>query len=190
MKVMLRRILPGFMMLGIAGMLGAQWRHFGDSTAANPTAPAMNRAAAATGSRSSSMSDEMVSRHNAVRKGVGVGPITWSDELAGVAQEWANHLMANGQFVHSHNPNYGENLYEIQGAPATPNMVVKAWADEVTDYDYKANSCIASKMCGHYTQIVWATTTQVGCAVAKGGNREVWVCEYNPPGNWVGKRPY
>ncbi len=132
----------------------------------------------------------MVSLHNAVRKRVGVGPLFWSDELAGVAQEWANHLIANGQFVHSHNPNYGENLFEIQGAAATPNMVVKAWADEVSDYNYSANACVGSKMCGHYTQLVWTETNQVGCAMAKSGPREVWVCEYNPPGNWVGKRPY
>lgn len=191
MKVMVRRILPVLSTLAIAGMLGAQWRHFGDNAPAPASAAAPSaRSALTTGSAASPMSSAMVSLHNSVRSRVGVGPMTWSNELAGVAQQWANHLIANGQFAHSHNPNYGENLYEIQGAAATPNMVVKAWADEVSDYNYSTNACTGSKMCGHYTQMVWADTTQVGCATAKSGPREVWVCEYNPPGNWVGRRPY
>jgi pathogenesis-related protein 1 len=45
-------------------------------------------------------------------------------------------------------------------------------------------------MCGHYTQIVWRNTKAVGCAVGGKGAREVWVCDYDPPGNYVGQRPY
>jgi pathogenesis-related protein 1 len=135
-----------------------------------------------------SMIHEIIDAHNIVRSRVGTAPLTWSDRLAGVAQEWANHLMANGQFAHSHNPNYGENLYEISGAAATPNQVIKAFADEVSDYDYRSNSCRG--VCGHYTQVVWNNTKEVGCAVARDGRREVWVCEYYPPGNWVGRKPY
>ena len=43
---------------------------------------------------------------------------------------------------------------------------------------------------GHYTQIVWRSTVEVGCAVARSGLHEVWVCRYSPPGNVVGQRPY
>ena len=117
----------------------------------------------------------MVSAHNAERARVGTKALTWSDQLAAVAQDWANGLMANGQFVHSRNPNYGENLYEITGAPAMPATVVNAWAGEVKDYNYPTNSCRG--VCGHYTQVVWSDTKEVGCAVARGGGREVWVCE-------------
>jgi len=130
----------------------------------------------------------MVAEHNAVRSRVGTAPLKWSEPLARVAQEWADRLMQNGQFVHSHNPKYGENLYEISEGTATPGLVVKAWADEVADFDYRSNSCRG--VCGHYTQIVWNDTREVGCAVARGGRREVWVCEYDPPGNWVGRKPY
>jgi len=45
-------------------------------------------------------------------------------------------------------------------------------------------------VCGHYTQIVWRDTKQVGCGVARDNRREIWVCNYDPPGNWVGHRPY
>jgi uncharacterized protein YkwD len=150
----------------------AQWKHFGD--AASPTVPSLAR--------------DMVAAHNAVRVRVGSAPLTWSDQLAGVAQKWADHLLASGQFSHSHNPNFGENLFEINGAPATVDRVVKDWADEARDYDYTLNTCRA--VCGHYTQIVWSTTKEVGCAVARGGRSEIWVCNYNPPGNYVGQKPY
>ncbi len=180
--------------VGLAGTAMAQWRHFGDDVASvetpATTAPAEVRPAPSLPyiPTRSSMGREFIDAHNVVRSRVGTAPLMWSDRLAGVAQEWANRLMANGQFAHSHNPNYGENLYEISGAAATPGMVVKAFADEVSDYDYRSNSCRG--VCGHYTQVVWNDTKEVGCAVARGGRREVWVCEYYPPGNWVGRKPY
>jgi len=139
---------------------------------------------------------DFVAAHNAVRARVGVGPLVWSEPLAVVAQRWANTLMARRQFEHSGNAGLGENLFEIEGtgpgATATPGQVVDDWASEARDYDYRSNSC--RDVCGHYTQIVWRDTRQVGCAVARGaggvGRREVWVCEYDPPGNWVGRRPW
>ena len=119
---------------------------------------------------------------------MGVPPIRWSDNLAAVAQTWANTLLKRGQFSHQENTGYGENLFEIKGGPATPEDVVHDWASESVDYDYPSNRC--RSVCGHYTQLVWRSTTEVGCAVARGGGREVWVCEYNPPGNFVGQKPY
>jgi pathogenesis-related protein 1 len=170
----------------------AQWRHFGDDPAASsPTlASANNKSEGQLVTTRSSLAREILAAHNAVRVRVGTAPLTWSDRLAGVAQDWAKGLLASGQFVHSHNPNYGENLFEISGAAATPEQVVKAFADEVRDYDYKSNSCRVGAMCGHYTQVIWNDTREVGCSIARNPGREVWVCEYFPPGNWVGRRPY
>ena len=162
-------------LLTLAGTALPQWRHFGEAPV--PT------------SKQSFIARDLVADHNAVRARVGTPGLIWSDHLAEVAQEWADKLMANGQFVHSHNPKYGENLYEITGAVASPAEVVNAWAGEVKDYNYKSNTCLRG-MCGHYTQIVWNDTKEVGCAVGRGGRREVWVCEYNPPGNYVGRKPY
>ncbi len=76
----------------------------------------------------------------------------------------------------------------MTGGTATPHQVVAAWADEAREYDHGTNSC--SGVCGHYTQIVWRTTRAVGCAVGSDAHRQVWVCEYEPAGNWVGYRPY
>lgn len=132
----------------------------------------------------------MLAAHNEVRARVDVPPLRWSDRLAAHAQEWANRLLAERQFYHRPHPAFGENLFDVVGPRphASPAYVVNDWASEASDYSYRANTC--RKMCGHYTQLVWGDTREVGCAVARDSNREVWVCNYNPPGNWIGERPY
>lgn len=131
---------------------------------------------------------EMLAAHNAVRRKVGVPPLVWSERLAVFAQQWADTLAARRQFFHRRNSPYGENLFEIRGARAAPAEVVEDWASESRDYQYGSNTCRG--VCGHYTQIVWRDTRRVGCAAARGGRTEVWVCNYDPPGNWGGKQPY
>ncbi|MGA7238505.1 MAG: CAP domain-containing protein [Bryobacteraceae bacterium] len=81
-------------------------------------------------------------------------------------------------------------IYAVTGAEYLPQQIVNGWAGEAKDFDLAANKCKEDRICGHYTQIVWRRTKQVGCAVARGGNREVWVCEYSPRGNHAGMRPY
>lgn len=112
----------------------------------------------------------------------------WSEPLAAIAREWAEGLIASGKFEHPFRPPYGVNLYEITGGSARPAEVVKDWAGEAQDYTYSTNTCAA--VCGHYTQVIWNDTKEIGCGVARGGEREIWVCEYDPPGNFVGKKPY
>jgi pathogenesis-related protein 1 len=135
-----------------------------------------------------SMSQAMLDAHNAVRARVGVPPLVWADQLAAVAQGWANHLIATNAFSHRPNNRFGENLYMIAGGTASPANVVGMWADEARGYDIRSNTC--SGVCGHYTQIVWRETRAVGCAVVANPYREVWVCNYDPPGNVIGYRPY
>jgi pathogenesis-related protein 1 len=145
-------------------------------------------AAASAWAQSQSVSNEMLQSHNSIRHSVGVSPLTWSEELAARAQEWAQTLLESGQLSHHPNSAYGENLFDITGAHAPAAQVVDQWASESKNYDYNSNRCNGT--CGHYTQIVWRDTKEVGCGVARGSQREVWVCEYNPPGNQNGKRPY
>jgi pathogenesis-related protein 1 len=135
-----------------------------------------------------SMPQAMLEAHNVIRARVGAPLLVWSDDLAEVAQDWANHLIATGGLSHSPNNIYGENIYTISGGMATPHDVVDLWANEARGYDIRSNSC--SGVCGHYTQIVWGKTRVVGCAVADAPRREIWVCNYDPPGNVIGYRPY
>jgi len=117
----------------------------------------------------------------------------WSEDLASTAQEWANNCI----FQHSGAPDLGENIY-VASWEAQADEVVDSWASEVVSYNYEDNSCLA--VCGHYTQVVWRESVHVGCAYADcDGNLlgasgmtsgRLWVCNYSPPGNWVGQWPY
>ncbi len=140
--------------------------------------------------------------HNAVRDGVGVGPLVWDPALAAIAQEWAEACVDNDApaGLIDHNPGrsddypgyVGENIYASTGT-VSPTAAVAAWASEDVDYDYDSNSCAPGKVCGHYTQLVWADTTRVGCGVAACASLTYTnglVCDYSPGGNIVGQRPY
>jgi len=131
---------------------------------------------------------EMLAAHNRLRARVGVPPLVWSQQLAGLAQKWADTLIESGAFHPRGDHRFGENLFEVAGRPATPEEAVNTWASEARNYDYEANSC--SARCGHYEQVVWRDTKSVGCGVARDNRREIWVCNYDPLGNLNGERPY
>ncbi len=132
--------------------------------------------------------------HNFYRKKAGVQPLQWSNKIAAYSQEWANYLQRNNRCYMKHRKGrfkvekYGENLAWASGKKLNSYFVVKQWYDEVKYYNYQKNSC--RSVCGHYTQVMWKTSKFVGCAIARCQNSEVWVCNYDPPGNYRGQRPY
>ena len=142
--------------------------------------------------------------HNTVRQDAQPPPpaplpaLTWSSAAASVAQAWADRCS------YAHNAGRGtrgENI-AADAPPGTLNAssVVSAWAGEASDYNHASNTCAPGKDCGHYTQIVWRDTVRVGCAHrtcttnspfgAQYPNWEFWVCDYEPPGNVIGQKPY
>jgi pathogenesis-related protein 1 len=139
-------------------------------------------------SSQTSVADDFLGAHNRGRAKVGTPPLAWSDTLASKAQQWATSLIDRGVFAPRRDGQFGQNLFEISGGHATPARVVAAWMSEETNYHHETNSCTAR--CGHYTQVVWRNTKLVGCGVARNEQREVWVCDYDPPGNVVGEKPY
>jgi pathogenesis-related protein 1 len=131
--------------------------------------------------------------HNEVRADVGVPGMTWNPALASLAAGF----IADCQFEHSSSGErsgvagfeyIGENLYSSGGFQPTGQDVTDAWASEKAMYNYDNNSC--SGVCGHYTQIVWRDSTDLGCAMQACGNGFIVSCEYGPGGNFVGQRPY
>eukprot|EP00897_Mesotaenium_endlicherianum_P005814 jgi/Mesen1/5260/ME000263S04365 len=137
--------------------------------------------------------DEWLSIHNSARAAVGVGPLTWSNSVASVALRWANSLSAQGcAMKHGDHAGLGQNLAWSSGA-MTPQAAVQLWVNERAFWTYSAvpEGCRAGQQCGHYTQVVWKNTKEVGCAAVRcGTGGTIVVCDYNPPGNWVGERPY
>ncbi|WP_375768714.1 CAP domain-containing protein [Archangium gephyra] len=155
-------------------------------------------------SANASLASEMVAAHNAARTKAkptpspALPPLTWSPEAAKVAQAYVKQC----QFEHNKNRGkFGENLAAAAPPGSKTNaQVVEDWASEAADYSYATNKCAPGKVCGHYTQVVWRNTTQVGCATAictknsPFGSQfptwQLWVCNYTPPGNYVGQKPY
>lgn len=118
--------------------------------------------------------------------------MTWDATVAAAAQAWADQC----NFSH-YTAGYGQNLYaSAGGGPPTPTAVVNNWVSEAANYNYSSNSC--SGTCGHYTQVVWRTSTLLGCGIKACStnspfqnfpNWYIVVCNYSPPGN-NGSRPY
>jgi pathogenesis-related protein 1 len=141
----------------------------------------------------------MLAAHNRWRAEVGVPEISWSESLAETAKSWADHLSVSGCVMYHSGYDYGENIYKVaplvwsdgrrQIQKKTPQQIIDGWASERKDYLYEDNACVG--VCGHYTQLVWRDTTEVGCAVAVCPDKaQIWVCNYAPTGNVEGQRPY
>eukprot|EP00066_Takifugu_rubripes_P019308 XP_011608574.1 PREDICTED: cysteine-rich secretory protein LCCL domain-containing 2 [Takifugu rubripes] len=156
--------------------------------------------------------EEILQLHNKLRGGVyptasDMEFMVWDDELEQSATQWAETCHWD------HGPqdllmSIGQNLAVHSGRYRSPAFHVQAWYDEVKDYTYPyPHECnpwcperCSGPMCTHYTQLVWATTNRVGCAVHVCPKMNVWgdtwdnavylVCNYSPKGNWIGEAPY
>jgi len=152
----------------------------------------------------------IVNLHNQVRSKHQQQPLRWSKSLANYAQKWVNHLAKTENCGMIHRPNqsggqfqqvHGENLFWASAVefgngmkklqPLTAKDIVKAWAEEENFYDYQKNTCKAGEDCGHFTQMVWHESQQVGCAIAVCPDQsQIWACNYHPRGNYIGEWPY
>jgi hypothetical protein len=152
------------------------------------------------------VTDQVLATHNAVRQRVAqaeslrlggtvsIPELAWDPALAALAQDWANRVVGLNPTPHRPDDQrlgIGENTYMAYSIGAPVNQSVAAamqfWAGEQQYYNYDTNSCAAGQQCGHYTQVVWSTTTHVGCgsalSSANGAEYVVWVCNYSPAGN-------
>ncbi|XP_043712272.1 basic form of pathogenesis-related protein 1-like [Telopea speciosissima] len=130
---------------------------------------------------------DYIDAHNTVRAQVGVGPMTWDNEVAEYAHKYGTQRVGDCNLVHSGGP-YGENL-AIGGAGTD---AINMWVSEKPYYDYSSNSCKGDE-CHHYTQVVWRDSVRLGCARLKCNKEDeeyFVICSYDPPGNYEGQRPY
>jgi len=127
----------------------------------------------------------LLDAHNRYRAQHCAAPLTWSPQLAQAAQRWATTLRDRGcQFGHS-GGQYGENLAAGTTGTLDAEGVAGMWYDEIRDYSFRGGGFSMST--GHFTQLVWRESSKLGCAMAQCKGNDIWVCEYDPPGNVQGE---
>ncbi|GAA0167317.1 defense/immunity protein [Lithospermum erythrorhizon] len=132
--------------------------------------------------------------HNKARTEVKVPPMKWSNDLAKAASMQVRYQRdyKNCSFANLESSQYGGNQLWASGYKVTPQIVVESWVAEKKFYKYADNSCAPNHGCGVYTQIVWKDSTELGCAqgICTKNQSSLTICYYNPPGNFVGEKPY
>jgi hypothetical protein len=138
----------------------------------------------------------LLDSHNLHRRAAGVPLLTWNAQLAADAAAHARALSQTGQLVHSpraSRPGIGENLWVGTAGAFAPDAGVASWAAEKSDYREGAFPNVSRTGnwldVSHYTQMIWRTTTHVGCAWARSPRWDALVCRYSPKGNRDGQRP-
>jgi len=133
----------------------------------------------------------VLSAHNEARNQFGVPPVSWSDQLAAGAMEHAQNMAATGIYGHDQTPGRrkksGENLWRGQRGLFSYDVMVGVMVEEARHFRpgaFPDNSGTGDwHDVAHYTQIVWPTTTEVGCALASSATTDYFVCRYAPTGN-------
>ncbi|KAG1656441.1 hypothetical protein FOA52_006983 [Chlamydomonas sp. UWO 241] len=124
--------------------------------------------------------NQVLDMHNSFRASHGTPPLVWNTDLVASAQSWANNLATTCSFYHS---GPGENL---ASGYASWSDVMNAFYNEIYSYNYNAPGY--SPATGHATQLLWRSTTDVGCATTSSAEMGCWenmiyACHYSPVGN-------
>jgi hypothetical protein len=162
----------------VAGALGAAASANSESAVARPE----NRFAA-----------ELLDTHNTERARFGAEPLSWSPRLAREAQQWAEVLAREGRMRHASNDERGgagENLWMGSAGAYPARFMVDAFIEEKQHFRAGTFPHISHtgnwRDVGHYTQVVWPGTRELGCAVARNTRDDFLVCRYWPAGNTYG----
>ena len=130
---------------------------------------------------------QVLEAHNRARAEHCAPPLAWSDEVAAAAAAWAEQLVARGCPLEHSRSAYGENLFMGTPRVSSPSQVVEAWVSERSEYDFQSGGF--SMQTGHFTQVVWTSTRHLGCAMRSCADADLWVCNYDAPGNMQGAYP-
>uniref|UniRef100_UPI00402B2B35 cysteine-rich secretory protein 1-like n=1 Tax=Arvicanthis niloticus TaxID=61156 RepID=UPI00402B2B35 len=140
-----------------------------------------------------SVQEEIVNKHNQLRRmvspsGSDLLKMEWNHDAQVNAQDWADKCMSISPIeLRTPNLKCGENLF-MSNYLAPWSSVIQSWYDEVNDFDFGLGPKERGSKVGHYTQVVWNSTFQVACGLAKClGNslKFLYVCQYCPGWNFL-----
>jgi hypothetical protein len=137
----------------------------------------------------------LLTAHNVERARVGVPPLRWDAQLALDAGRYGPVLASIGRLQHSPRetrPGQRENLWMGARGLFSPEQMVGLWVEERKFFRHGVFPFVATSGnwhdVAHYTQLIWPTTTRVGCAIYSAGRTDYLICRYSPPGNIDGRR--
>lgn len=130
----------------------------------------------------SQFEQEILDRHNEYRAKHNVPPLKYSKKIAAYAAQWARTNARKNRMFHRRPSRYGENIYYISSGWVTGKMPVDTWYSEEKYYKY--NKPGFTYKAGHFTQVIWKSTIELGCGKARSSRGAVYVvCNYYYPGN-------
>lgn len=118
---------------------------------------------------------ELFLTQNGIRAIHKTPPFNYSTNLAQQAQKWADQLQQQKQLSHNQ---IGQNIAWSGGSNWPAYKAVCLWYSERKSYDVNN-----PQSAGHFTQMLWKSSTKVGCGVSRGDYGTVVVCNYEPAGN-------
>ncbi len=133
----------------------------------------------------------MMTAHNDARRAYGVAPLLWDAALAADAGAYAQTMARTRTFRHDPNPNrrrtQGENIWMGTRSGFSYATMIGQMIDERRHFRPGQFPNVSRtgrwSDVGHYTQVVWPTTTHLGCATASNATDDYLVCRYSPRGN-------
>ncbi|KAK5931760.1 hypothetical protein CgunFtcFv8_003531 [Champsocephalus gunnari] len=132
-----------------------------------------------------SFQKEFQETHNAYRAKHGAPQMTFNSEMCASAQKWADHLLSISEMKHSETKD-GENIYYMSssaGSNPTGKEAVDSWYSEIKDYNWSSPGFNGNT--GHFTQVVWKESSEMGVGVATDGKTVFVVGQYRPAGNMM-----
>ena len=145
-------------------------------------------------SRGTDTVQRLLRAHNMERARVGVAPLQWDHQLAASAAQYGPMLASIGRLQHSPRamrPGQRENLWMGTRGYYSPEQMVGTWVDERRMFRPGVFPAVSRtgnwSDVSHYTQLIWAGTTRVGCAIHSTGRWDYLICRYSPPGNIDGR---
>lgn len=178
----------------IAG-LGAACLALGLATAAEAQPRLISRNPALFEQNANDLQRRVLASMNAYRAQVRVPALRWDERLAAGARAYGPRLAAIGTLVHSPRsgrPNVAENLWMGPRGEYPLEAMVAYWAEQRRTFRPGIFPNVSTtgnwEDVSHYSQIIWPTTTHVGCALQRGGRSDYLICHFSPKGNRDGVR--